>query len=121
MRAACALVSVRWIAQFQTLPLEMPPPWGRQPDFCNGQVSQSLDPTEGWARFGIVGTMLVVYTMLVRSLCTCICPSVSINSDFSVENSARRGTRTAAQRAQFSLTGCPTAHKFPKPPAYVCA
>ena len=74
------------LRNFRLCRWKCPPHWGRQPDFCNGQVSQSLDPTERWARFGIVGTMLVVYTMLVRSLCTCICPSVSINSDFSVEN-----------------------------------
>ena len=87
IRAACALVSVRWNAQFQTLPLKMPPPGAHFPKSCNGQVSQLLDATERWAHFDIVETMLVVYTMHVRCLCTCICPLDSINSDFSVENS----------------------------------
>ena len=80
-------------------------PGAAQPDwihnFCNGQVSQLLDPTERWARFDIVGTMLVVGTMHVRCLCTCICPLDSINSDFSVEKFPPGGSSSAVTVGDF--------------------
>ena len=70
IRAACALVSVRWIAKFQTLPLKMPPPGAHFPKSCNGQVSQLLDATERFRCFGIIYGVFVTHTLHVYCLHT---------------------------------------------------